>query len=182
MDFVASEAVKARFSNAGQKCNSAKRFVVLEHLHDTFIQKFVEKVAALKVGDPLDPSTDIGPLAKKAAQSDMANFVADAVSKGAKIELGGKTGQGYIFEPTVISNITKDMNIWKQEVFGPIAPIIKAKTIDEAIELANDSEYGLGCSIYGSDTNLLESVATKIEASNIALNKVVTSYAFLPYG
>ena len=81
LDFVANEAVKARFSNAGQKCNSAKRFIVLEHLHDAFVEKFSQKVQSLKIGDPLDPSTDIGPLAKKGAQTDMVNFVADAVSK-----------------------------------------------------------------------------------------------------
>ncbi len=183
MDFVASEAVKARFSNAGQKCNSAKRFIVLEHLHDVFVQKYTEKVAALKVWDPLDPSTDIWPLAKKWAQNDMANFVSDAVGKWAKIALGGKIGkQGYIFEPTILTDVTKDMIVWSEEVFGPIAPIMKAKNIEEAVALANDTEYGLGCSIYGDDMELLKKTAARIEASNIALNKVVTSYAFLPYG
>ena len=113
----------------------------------------------------------------------MVSFVKDAEQLGATIQIGGKIGaRGYIFEPTILTNVTPNMRAWKEEVFGPIAPIMKAKNIEEAISLANNCEYGLGCSIYGSDRTLVDMVSTRIEASNIAINKVVTSYAFLPYG
>lgn len=154
-------------------------------MYDTFVDKFTQAVKELKLGDPMDDATDIGPLAKASAVVDIDRQVQESISKGATLLTGGQRGDHlgpHYYLPTVLANVIPGMPVFDEEVFGPVAPITKANSIDEIITLANTSAYGLGCSIFGDDFEQKTLIASQIQASNIFFDKVVTSYAFLPYG
>jgi succinate-semialdehyde dehydrogenase/glutarate-semialdehyde dehydrogenase len=177
-------AISGRFSNCGQKCNSSKRFIVLESLYETFVQRMTEAMEKTVVGDPMDPTTKIGPLGKEDALGDIHTMVDESVKKWARLMCGGKRLEraGYFYAPTVVADVVPGMPLFDEEVFGPVAAVIKAHDIEDAIRLANLSKYGLGCSIFGDNLDEANSVASRVEVSNVGINKVVTSYPFLPYG
>lgn len=184
LDKAVTQAIKGRFSNSGQKCNCSKRFIVVAEMYDAFVQKFTAAVAALKVGNPSDASTQIGPLAKESAVKDIEAQVNDSVAMGAKVLTGGRRGEGKgnFYLPTVLVDVKPGMRVWEEETFGPIAPVVQARDLDDAIRIANQSAYGLGCSIFVDDAVQAQRVALGVEAGNVSINKIVTSYAHLPYG
>ena len=146
-------AVKGRFINCGQSCIASKRFIVVKKLANEFIEKFVQKAEKLKVGDPLSDDTDIGPLVNASGLKNIDSQVKDSVKEGAEILTGGEQikSKGYFYKPTVLKNVSPKMRIAQEEVFGPVAPIIVADDDMQAIKLANDSQYGLGASIWTED-------------------------------
>lgn len=180
---AAAGAVAGRFLNCGQSCIAAKRFIVLRDAAETFTDKFVEKTKALHVGDPLDADTDIGPLVREDQRRKVEAQVSASISEGAKLLLGGKriTGRGYFFEPTVLGSVTNNMTIAREEAFGPVAPIIIAESEEEAIKIANDTEYGLGASIW-TTSERGEQLTRKINAGLVYVNKNVRSDPRLPFG
>ena len=178
-------AVHARImSNAGQVCISGKRMIVMREVADSFIEKFVEKMKTLKVGDPMNEETDVGPLVDARAVEEMEAFVKDAVTKGGEVKLGGSRveGDGCYFPPTIIVNTLKEMNIVCQEVFGPIAPVIVVDSEKEAIEIANRMEFGLSATVWGSDLQRAERVARKIDAGSVFINSTSKTHPNLPVG
>jgi len=177
-------AVKGRTFNAGQVCIGAKRMIVHQKIAEEFTKKFSEKMSQLAVGDPLDQKTQIGPLVNEKAVHDMEIFIKDAVEKGAKITAGGKRKnlKGYYFEPTVLSNVNESVNAACHEVFGPVAPVIIAKSDEEAIKIANSLEYGLSGSLWTKDLKKGEMLARKIDTGSVFINSISTSHPLLPIG
>ncbi len=185
LDKAARLAVQARLqANVGQSCISAKRFIVEEDIRDNFTQKVVEEFSKLKIGDPSEKETDIGPLASEQILHDVEKQVEQSVSKGAKIVYGGKRkdGKGYFYLPTVLSGVKKGMSVYDEEVFGPVMPIISFKTEQEAIGVANDTRYGLGASIFTSDMARAKRIIPLIEAGNVCVNDFVKSDPRAPFG
>lgn len=181
---AAIEGIESRMFNSGQNCDSAKRFIVVESVAREFEQKLMEKTLVLKVGSPLSIETDIGPLISESAVLTMENLVKDAVSKGARILCGGKKidRPGLFFLPTILTGVTKDMRVFREEVFGPIAPIIVVKNAIEAIQVANDSQYGLGASIWTKNAKRGELLARNIQAGTVCVNHKVRSDVRFPFG
>ena len=176
-------AAQARMVNSGQSCIAAKRFIVMEKIADEFTKHFVARLRELKLGDPMDETTDIGPIARKDIRDGLKAQLRDAKLKGAKvIELPQPFKKGWFFAPAVVLKATPKMKVMREEVFGPIAPIVVVKSEDEAIKLANDTEYGLGASIWSRDTDRAERVAKRIEAGFVAINDMVKSDPRLPFG
>ena len=190
LEKAAEFAVKGRTSNTGQVCIGSKRFIVHESIAKTLAEKIAKKTAELKIGDPLNPETQIGPLVNHQAVSDMEEFVEDAKNKGAIILTGGKKPShlpqnlqpGAFFEPTVITNTTSNMRCVAEETFGPIAPIITFKTDEEAIQIANNTEFGLGATIWTSDIERATKIARHINAGGIFINSTSKSHPLLPIG
>ena len=178
-------AVKGRFINCGQSCIASKRFIIVKKIANEFIEKFVQKVEKLKVGDPLSEDTDMGPLVNKNALEKIDSQVKDSIKEGAEIITGGKELQekkGNFYEPTVLKNVNPNMRIAQEEVFGPIAPIIVANNERHAIEIANDSEYGLGASIWTQNLDNAEKYSQIIQSGVISVNNVVASDPRVPFG
>ena len=183
IDAVVSKAVKARFSNNWQKCNSSKRFIVLESVYDEFLAKFKTQVEALKVWDPMDATTNIWPLAKKSAVDTIEKQVLETISAWAELVTGWEriAWAGAFYKPTILAWVKSWMKTFEEETFWPVASVIKAWDIYEAVKLANDSVYGLWASIFTDDETELNYVLENVEVWNIAINNWVTSYANLPY-
>lgn len=183
MDQAVKGAVHGRFLNCGQSCIAAKRFIVLKDIDDVFTEKFIDATKSLKVGDPMDASTDIGPLVRDSARAALERQISESVKQGGKVLLGGKRlqGKGYFFEPTVMS-ATNGMAIAREEAFGPAAPIIAADTEEDAVRIANDTEFGLGASIWTTNIERGEMIAKKIRAGVTYVNKNVRSDPRLPFG
>lgn len=178
-------AVTARTSNNGQACINAKRFIVHERVYDEFARLFVEQMASVVVGDPADPSTQIGPLATESGRRDVEELVEDAREKGASILTGGDRAEftdGWFFAPTVISDITTQMRLHQEEAFGPVASLYKVGSLDEALELANASPYGLGSAFWSNDEAEIERAEKSIEAGAVFVNGMTLSYPELPFG
>jgi len=187
LDIAAQAAVNGRTSNAGQVCIGSKRIIVHKKIAQAFSEKFTEKINNLKVGDPLDPETQIGPLANEQAVKDMEAFVQDAVSKGGKlltggVRLKGKNAQGNFFLPAVLIQTTPQMNAVCQETFGPIAPIIIANDDEEMIAIANNTEFGLSASIWTKNIERAKKIAKKINAGAVFINSTSKSHPLLPIG
>jgi succinate-semialdehyde dehydrogenase/glutarate-semialdehyde dehydrogenase len=176
--------VKARVQNNGQSCIAAKRFILHREIADEYIVRFTQALEKLVMGDPLDPATDLGPLATASGRDDVVELVDDAVAKGARLLCGGRTpeGPGWFYPATAITDITKDMHIYREEVFGPVASIYVVDTIDEAIELANDSDFGLGSNAWTEDEAEQERFIGELEAGMVFVNWMTTSYVDLPFG
>jgi succinate-semialdehyde dehydrogenase / glutarate-semialdehyde dehydrogenase len=174
----------ARCLNNGQSCIAAKRFIVHDAVADEFETLFVEQMASKVVGDPMVEGTDVGPLATEQQRADIVDLVTDAVDKGVRVLCGGEAppGTGWYFPPTVLSGITPDMRVHTEEVFGPVATLYRVATIDEAIELANASEFGLGANAWTGDPAERERLITELEAGMVFVNGNVTSYPELPFG
>lgn len=177
-------AVKGRFINCGQSCIASKRFIVVKIIANEFIEKFVQKADKLKVGDPLSDDTDIGPLVNASALKKIDSQVKEAIREGGEVLIGGekKGEKGYFYSPTVLKNVNPKMSIAQEEVFGPVAPIIVAGDEVEAIKLANDSEYGLGASIWTQDLDKAERLSSGIESGIVSVNNVVASDPRVPFG
>jgi acyl-CoA reductase-like NAD-dependent aldehyde dehydrogenase len=176
--------VKARYMNAGQSCIAAKRFIVVDAVYEAFESGFAERVAALKVGDPMDRVTQVGPLARADLRDGLEKQVRDSVEAGAQLLCGGtrRPGRGYFFNPSVLSNVRPEMPAGCDEVFGPVAALIRARDCSEAIRIANETPYGLGSSIWTTDLNRARRLARDIEAGQVFINGMVASDPRLPFG
>jgi succinate-semialdehyde dehydrogenase/glutarate-semialdehyde dehydrogenase len=177
-------AVKARTINNGQSCIAAKRFIVHEAIADEFERRYVAGFRALKVGDPMDAATDIGPLANENQVLTIAEQVQRSVAAGAKLLTGGKRldRPGYWYEPTVLTNVTADSPAYYDEVFGPVAILFRARSVDDAIRLANDSPFGLGASAWTNDPAERKRFVEEIEAGMVFINSMVASDPRVPFG
>lgn len=177
-------AVFGRFLNCGQVCTAAKRIFIDKKIYDKFLESFVEKVKKLRVGDPLDRNTEIGPIVSKKQLEALERQVKDAIDKGAKIHCGGKKIErnGYFYEPTVLTNIKNNMLVLKEEVFGPVASVLSFKSIKEAMRLANNSMYGLGASLWTQNNKIIETIIKSIESGMIWINDFGTPYPQCPQG
>ena len=184
LDEAVKTAVTARVQNNGQSCIAAKRFIVHADIYDEFVDKFVERMQALKVGDPTDPDTDVGPLATESGRDEVAKQVDDAAAAGAVIRCGGKPldRPGWFYPPTVVTDITKDMALYTEEVFGPVASVYRAANIDEAIEIANATTFGLGSNAWTRDEAEQQRFIDDIEAGQVFINGMTVSYPELPFG
>src|ERR671913_652365 len=177
-------AVKGRFINCGQSCIASKRFIVVKVIANEFIEKFTQKTEKLKVGDPLSDDTDIGPLVNAKALKTIDSQVNDSIKEGAEVFIGGEQmgSKGYFYKPTILGNTTPNMRIVNEEVFGPVAPILIAENEKEAIKLANDSEFGLGASIWTTDLENAEVLSNIIKSGIVSVNNVVVSDPRVPFG
>ncbi len=184
LEEAVATAVKARVSNNGQSCIAAKRFIIADSIADEFEKKFVAKMAALKVGDPLDESTDLGPLASADAVSGLDADVQKSIAAGARLLTGGAPlpGAGSFYPPTVLADIPESAPAYREELFGPVACLFRAKDISHAIQLANDSPFGLGASIWTNDEAERKRFLDEIEAGMIFINRMVASDPRLPFG
>jgi succinate-semialdehyde dehydrogenase/glutarate-semialdehyde dehydrogenase len=181
---AATVACRARNQNNGQSCIAAKRFIVAEPIADEFEDLFTKAVAALKVGDPMDRAHQVGPLARADLVDDLERQVKESVKKGAKVLTGGKRldNGGYFFEPTVLAGVKPGMPVYNEETFGPVAAVIRVRDAEEALKVANDSEFGLGSAIWTGDTERGELLAERVEAGLVFVNGMVASDARLPFG
>jgi acyl-CoA reductase-like NAD-dependent aldehyde dehydrogenase len=181
---AAKTAARARFLNTGQSCINAKRFIVVREVAEEFERRFVEEVAQMKVGNPLERDTQVGPLARADLRDAIKKQVASSVEQGAQVLLGGKVipGPGYFYEPTVVTNVSQDMRVSYEETFGPVAPVLHVKDGNEAIAVANNTIYGLGASVWTSDVDHARDFARRIEAGSVFINGMVASDPRLPFG
>jgi succinate-semialdehyde dehydrogenase/glutarate-semialdehyde dehydrogenase len=177
-------AVWGRMYNAGQTCCAAKRFIVVEELADQFLEKFSAALKALKPGDPMDEKTTLGPLSTESALVDLLKQVDGAVAKGAKVLMGGKRYDrpGSFMEPTILTDVTKDNPAFRDEFFGPVAMFFRVKDEEAAIALANDSDFGLGGSVFTKDIARGKRVASRVETGMMFINNISWSDAELPFG
>jgi succinate-semialdehyde dehydrogenase/glutarate-semialdehyde dehydrogenase/succinyl-CoA reductase len=184
VDAASSGAVAGRFINCGQSCIASKRFFVPRKIADDFIEQFVKKTKSLKIGDPLSPETDIGPLVSERAVKTIESQVDDSVKDGAKVELGGERlkRKGAYYHPTVLSNVRPNMRVMREEVFGPVAPVMVVRNEDDAIKHANQSEFGLGASVWGPDIRRAEKIARQITSGLVTVNNIVISDPRMPFG
>jgi succinate-semialdehyde dehydrogenase/glutarate-semialdehyde dehydrogenase len=184
VDAAAATAVKARTINNGQSCIAAKRFLVHRDIAADFERRFVEKMAALKIGDPMDPSTEIGPLATPAIRSEVDDLVQKTVAAGARLLLGGKPldRPGNFYAPTVLADVPPDSAGAKEEIFGPVASLFRFGTLAEGIALANATRFGLGASAWTNDASEREALIDGIEAGAVFINGMVKSDPRLPFG
>jgi len=185
VDKAAQIAANARLVNSGQSCIAGKRFIVVEPLRERFEQAFTERMQAAKLGDPMDEATDIGPMARADLRDDLHQQVEDSLDKGAKLLCGGEIpdGLGAYYPPTVLTDVRKGMAAYGEEMFGPVAAIIVAKDEADAIEIANDSDFGLGGGVITGDIARGERLAVEdVEAGSVAVNGQVASNPKLPFG
>jgi succinate-semialdehyde dehydrogenase/glutarate-semialdehyde dehydrogenase len=174
----------ARCQNAGQSCIAAKRFIVLESVADEFERCFVEAMAGLQIGDPLDRATTVGPLARADLREQVERQVRESVEQGARVALGGERlpGPGYFFAPTILTHVTRSMPVWREETFGPVAPVMRVTDVDEAIVMASDSVFGLGASLWTADLTRARQLVERIQAGSVFVNGMVASDRRLPFG
>lgn len=176
--------MRARFGNTGQACNAAKRFIVDSSVYDEFSKALVDQVSGIKMGDPSEAENFVGPLSSAAARDGLAAQVKDAVDKGATVLAGGKPvdGEGAYFEPTVLAGVTEDMRAFSEELFGPVAVLYKVDGEEEAVKLANNTDYGLGASIHTQDAERADRIARQLETGMVAINEPSGTAAELPFG
>jgi succinate-semialdehyde dehydrogenase/glutarate-semialdehyde dehydrogenase len=181
---AAEQAVTARVQNSGQSCIAAKRFYVHEDIYDRFEQLFVAGMAATVAGNPLAPDTTFGPLATERGRTDVHDLVRDARQKGANVKCGGDLpeGEGWYYPATVLTDVTEDMRIYREECFGPVACLYKVATLEEAIKLSNDSDFGLSSSVWTTDESEKNRAAQTIEAGGVFINGLTASFAAVPFG
>jgi succinate-semialdehyde dehydrogenase/glutarate-semialdehyde dehydrogenase len=179
-----STAVKARTINSGQSCIAAKRFFVADNIYDDFLRQFIERMRALKVGDPLDETTELGPLATEQILQGVHEQVQKSIAAGAKLLTGGNRihGPGFFYEPTVLINVPRESPAYREEVFGPVASVFRVCDAAEAIEKANDTTFGLGASAWTSDPAEQELFTSELETGMVFINAMVASDPRLPFG
>ncbi len=184
LETAVSTAVASRTLNNGQSCINAKRIIVHEEIADEFERRFVESMAALEVGDPMDENTDMGPLATPQILEDVDSQVRESVAVGARVLTGGKPmdGEGNFYPPTVITDIPKDSPAYEEEIFGPVASLFRVKDIDDAIRVANDTTFGLGSSAWTNVEEEQERFINEIEAGMVYINHLVESTPEIPFG
>ncbi|PTX42478.1 succinate-semialdehyde dehydrogenase/glutarate-semialdehyde dehydrogenase [Christiangramia gaetbulicola] len=181
IDLAVKTAVSARMLNCGQSCIAAKRFILIESIHDEFVSKFTDAIKNLKAGDTKDGATQVGSLARKDLADQLNRQVKESVSQGAKLLLGGKQDKCF-HEPTILGNVKPGMTAFEEETFGPLAAIIKAKDIDEAFELSEQSKFGLGVSVFTKDTAKAVEYASRVSDGAFFVNELVKSDPRLPFG
>jgi succinate-semialdehyde dehydrogenase/glutarate-semialdehyde dehydrogenase len=184
VEAAATTAVRARIVNNGQSCIAAKRFIAVDAVYDEFAERFVEGMRALRVGDPLDTDTDVGPLATRQIHDDLAAQQQATVRAGARMLLAGgpRGGPGWFYAPAVLADIPRGSPAHDDELFGPVASLFRARDTDDAIRLANASRYGLGAAVWTRDRQTAERCARALEAGSIAVNGMVASDARVPFG
>jgi succinate-semialdehyde dehydrogenase/glutarate-semialdehyde dehydrogenase len=184
LDGAVEYAVKARFQNAGQSCIAAKRFIVVDDIAGEFERRFVAAVAELPVGDPTRPETRVGPLARGDLLTALDCQVRESVAMGARVAVGGHRldRTGYFYAPTVLTGVQSDMPVFGEETFGPVAAVIRVRDAEEAVALANASEYGLGGNLWTRDTEQGKHLARRIESGNVFINGMTASDPRLPFG
>ncbi|MER7210077.1 NADP-dependent succinic semialdehyde dehydrogenase [Streptosporangium sp. NPDC000239] len=184
VEAAVSTAVTARVQNNGQSCIAAKRFIVHADVYDEFEGRFVERMESLRVGDPMDEETDVGPLATEQGLDDLERLVADAAGRGARVLCGGVSPDrpGWFYEPTVLSGVTREMKLFLEESFGPVASLYRVEDVEEAVALANATSFGLGANAWTTDEREQERLITELEAGMVAVNGMVVSYPQLPFG
>jgi succinate-semialdehyde dehydrogenase/glutarate-semialdehyde dehydrogenase len=181
LDKTVEDAVGARLENTGQACNAAKRFIVVDELYEPFLEKFTAALTAAKPGDPTSPDTAIGPLSSSTAADRLEDQVQRAVAQGATVRVGGHR-DGNFYEPTVLTDIGPDNDARREELFGPVAQVYRVASEDEAIALANDTQYGLGSYVMTTDAEQGKRVADRIDAGMVYVNIVGADSAELPFG
>jgi succinate-semialdehyde dehydrogenase / glutarate-semialdehyde dehydrogenase len=184
LEAAVTTAVKARIFNNGQSCIAAKRFIVAEKIADEFESKFASKMEALKVGDPFDEKTELGPLATADGVTDLDRDVQKTIKAGARVLTGGKPldRPGNFYAPTVLTNIPKESPAYREELFGPVASVFRAKDVDHAIQIANDSRFGLGASAWTNDKTERERFINDLESGMVFINRMVASDPRIPFG
>ncbi|OYU79134.1 MAG: succinate-semialdehyde dehydrogenase [Flavobacterium sp. BFFFF1] len=184
VDLAVEKAVLGRFNNMGQSCTSSKRIIAVEGIAEEFLAKFTAKITGLKVGDPMDRETKIGPMVSEEAAQNIAKQVDDSVKAGAKVVIGGKRidREGAFFEFTILTDIPKDAVAYHAELFGPVASFYKVKDVEEAIALANDTGFGLGGSVFSKDKAKAVAVASRIDTGMVFINQNLASRPDLPFG
>ncbi len=181
---AATTAARARNQNTGQSCIAAKRFLVTAGVADDFERRFADAIRALRVGDPLDPATQVGPLARSDLREALEKQVADSVRMGARVVVGGKRreGKGWFYEPTLLAEVTEEMPVLRDETFGPVAALLRVRDADEAVRVANRSPYGLGATLWTRDPAAARAIARRIESGSVFVNGMVASDPRLPFG
>jgi succinate-semialdehyde dehydrogenase/glutarate-semialdehyde dehydrogenase len=184
LDLAVKTAVKSRTGNSGQSCIAAKRFLVEEAISDAFVQRLVQAMEALRVGEPCDPLTDLGPMARPDLVTTLDAQVKTTVALGARVLTGGSplAGPGCYYPPTVLTDIPVDSPAYREELFGPVASVFVVSGIDEAIRLANDTIYGLGASVWTNDANEQACFVSELEAGQVFINAMVASDPRVPFG
>jgi len=184
LEAASTGAVAGRFINNGQSCICAKRFFVVKGAADGFLDRFIAKTRSLKVGDPMSPETDIGPVVREDALKTLDRQVQSSVKMGAKVELGGERlkRRGFYYAPTILTEVGPDMPVMKEETFGPAAPVMAVKDDDDAVRHANRSDFGLGCSVWGRDVRRAEKVARQVTTGMVTVNNIVVSDPRMPFG
>jgi succinate-semialdehyde dehydrogenase/glutarate-semialdehyde dehydrogenase len=184
IDRAAKIAVTARVQNNGQSCIAAKRFIVHTDVFDAFAERFVAGMKALTVGDPLEEETEVGPVASEQGRSDLEELVDDAVESGATVLCGGERpdGAGWFYPPTVLTDITREMRIHREETFGPVATLYRVADLDEAVLLANDTPFGLSSNVWTRDEAEVERFVRDLEAGGVFFNGMTASHPAFPFG
>jgi succinate-semialdehyde dehydrogenase / glutarate-semialdehyde dehydrogenase len=181
---AAATAVKARFTNVGQSCVNAKRFIVHEEIAEAFTAAFAAGIRALKIGDPMDPATQIGPMARANLRAELHSQVTRSIRDGALLAIGGEPidGPGFYYRPTLLDRVTPEHTSFKEELFGPVASVIRCGSAEEAVALANNTEFGLGAAVWTTDPDLAKAMSREIDAVAVFINGMVASDARLPFG
>ncbi|WP_215778528.1 aldehyde dehydrogenase family protein [Paludibacterium sp. B53371] len=184
VDAAAREAVHSRFRDAGQSCNAAKRMIVVPEVAERFMTTFVAEAAALRAGAPTDPDTTLSPLTRSDLRAGLHAQVLDALANGATLRLGGEmpTGPGFFYPATVLDHVNPGCRVYREEVFGPVASILRARDEQDAVRLANDTPFGLGASIYSNDTARAWELARQLQAGSVFINRHTSSDLRLPFG
>jgi len=182
LDAAADGAIASKYRNAGQTCVCANRILVQDQVYDAFAAKLAERVGKFKVGNGMEQGVTIGPLIDEAAVEKVEHHIADAVAKGAKVAMGGKRLGGLFFEPTILTGVTPAMKVTREETFGPVAPLFRFKTEEEAIRLANDTEFGLASYFYARDLSRVTRVSEALEYGIVGINTGLISTAEAPFG
>ncbi len=184
LDAAVQVAVRARFQNNGQSCIAAKRFIVVDDVAEAFEQKFVDAAAKLHMGDPLERETTLGPVARADLLDTLDRQVQESLEMGARVLLGGKPhdGKGYFYPATIVTNVTPEMPMFKEETFGPAAAVIHARDTDHAVALANSSQYGLGGNLWTRDLEKARRIARHLESGAVFINGMTASDPRLPFG
>ena len=184
LDEAVKGAIICKFRNAGQTCVCANRIFVQDGIHDKFVEKLTEATNALTMGNGADEGVAVGPLINETAANDVMTFVDDAVASGAKVSVGGnRSDLGLCFvEPTILTDVNSDMKVFREEIFGPIAPIFKFSTEEEVIQMANDTEFGLACYFYSRDIGRIWRVAEALEYGIVGINEGIISNEMAPFG
>jgi succinate-semialdehyde dehydrogenase/glutarate-semialdehyde dehydrogenase len=181
---AAAAAAEARLQNSGQSCIAAKRFIVVERVADRFLEHFTAEMRARRVGDPLDPTTQVGPQARLDLRANLHRQVEESVARGAQLVLGGRLpkGRGAFYPPTVLVAVEPGMPVFDEETFGPVAAVVRARDEADALRIANASPYGLGASVWTADAARGERLAQDVEAGSVFVNGMVKSDPRLPFG
>jgi len=184
LELAVNMAMASRFMNCGQSCIAAKRFIVVPQVADEFLRALKTKVEALKLGDPMDDATQIGPMARLDLRDELHRQVMDSIAHGAIAVTGCKPveREGFFYQPSILDRVTADTRAWHEELFGPVATVIRAANEEDALRIANETRFGLGSSIWSKDTARAEQLAAHIQAGSTFINGMVKSDPRLPFG